>query len=142
MQAELEQMAANTAAELMAVVRSRAFDDATADVSPGTTVDSDEFADLDSEGSNCNAFFRGDPDEDAEVCTAIEDFHGITADFPFVLPEDEEFVFEIDVEVEYVDADMQPTAQKTNYKKVTMTMEDEEERLHSPVEYSEVFSYP
>lgn len=138
---EIEQMALGVAAESMAIIRSRAFDAAT-DSSDGI-VPRDSLATIDDTGNPCKVFFQGEP-----KCSAIEDFHGIKpAEVSLEYP-DGQFTFEIkSITVEYVDGNFDSSSNKTYQKKVTLKIQDVpsdggDPRLPTPIEYSEVVSYP
>lgn len=140
-QGEIEQMAVGVAAESMEIIRSRAFDAAT-DTSDGI-VPRDSLTTIEDTGNRCKVFFSGEPE-----CSAIEDFHGMDpAKVSLEYPEGQ-FQFEIkSINVAYVDKSFDSSSSKTYQKKITIKIQDVpsdggDPRLTTPIEYSEVVSYP
>lgn len=149
---EMEQMALGVAAEAMGAIRTQDFDsnlNGTDDVSTEDLTPESEFP----TGNRCEAFFSSPSTE----CDAIEEFHQMspaTVSFKFPDPDDfpdssDRFEFEIkSVEVEYVDGNFSnETSGETFHKRVTLEIQDipsdgGDPRLTSPIEYSEVVSYP
>lgn len=162
--AEIEQMALGVAMQTMEVVRARAFDkavqglptdeyaDPTEDnfaCKDGDTCDvddGDESNDFGGEG-NCQIH----PDSGGENCDVIEAFHGTTGEVPFEIPEGA-FAFNVDIEVHYVCDTLERASEggctpPTSRKEVVVLVQDvgangASPRLHRPIQYSEVLTYP
>lgn len=140
---EMEQMALGVANHVVQVVRARAFDAATVGVTSDSIVATSNFASTPfSTGNDCQAFGGG------EACNDIDDFHEMTtASIPFTFPTGS-FDFDVDVEIKYVNSDLQPTGgAKSSRKKIIVEVQDDpgsgtSSRLIEPIEYSEVVSYP
>lgn len=139
-QSEMEQMALGVADHAMEMIRTRAFDAASTIEATGDLTPESEFP----SGNRCKVFFPSSSTE----CTAIEDFHGMdVATTSFEFPGDS-FQFEIkSVEVTYVDENFASTSNRTFQKKVTLRVQDAptgggDPRLPSPIEYSDVVSFP
>lgn len=137
---EVEQMALGVAAQSMHLIRARAFDGADSIASAADFTAESKFP----SGQRCKPFFS----DSATTCTALEDFHDMEpADVSFRFPEGQ-FQFKItDVDVNYVDQNFGPTSDKTYQKKIVLKIQDRPEgdgepRLTSPIEYSEVVTYP
>lgn len=139
--AELQQMALGVAMESMEVVRARAFDAATVGVPEDSTVDVSNFTDTPfSTGNKCTAFGGTD------TCDDVDDFHEmVPAKEPFDLP-DAQFEFRIEIEVRYVDDNLQPTGgAKTRWKEVIISVQDVQNSgtslMVKPITFSEVLAY-
>lgn len=142
--AEMEQMALGVAHQAVQVIRARAFDAATVGVPPSDSiVATSNFEDTPfPTGKDCKAFGGVD------TCNDVDDFHEMTtASIPFVFPSDQ-FDFDVDVRIQYVDSDLESTGgAKSSRKKITVEVQDDptsgnSPRLYEPIEYSEVVSYP
>ena len=121
---EMETIASGVALEVLDYVGSKPFDAATA---LGEVEDESELTTL--------PFSTGNAYEEADD---IDDFHQIET---YSLPEFD-FDFDIDITIEYVDEDdpeVVATSQ-TFAKKVTVTINNE--YLESPVQLSQVYTYP
>lgn len=139
--AELEQMALGVAAQSTQIIRARAYDAATAGVPSDSLVPTSEFADSFPTGKDCEVFGGGTP------CDVVDDFHEMgTATVPFTFPTGS-FDFAVDVEIQYVDANLDSTGSRTDQKKIIVRVQDDppsgtDPRLAEPIQYSEVVSYP
>jgi hypothetical protein len=137
---EMEGMAASVAMQTIGVIRTRAFDAKTVNVSKDEIDGPEDFTDPDfTIGNQCKAFF---PDTGA-VCSDVDDFHKMnTAIVPFKTPEFE-VQFKVDVEVQYVNQNLQPVAQRTYRKKVIVKVQDRGENPHlpKPIQFSEVLTF-
>lgn len=137
---EMEGMAASVALQTIEVIRTRAFDAKTANV-PKEEIDGpSDFSDWDfTTGNRCKVFFP----KKGVVCNDVDDFHKMeTATIPFKTPEFE-VQFNVDVEVHYVNASMQPVNQRTYRKKVIVKVQDKGENPHlpKPIRFSEVLTF-
>ncbi len=144
---EIEQMALGVAARTAQVIRSRAYDASTKGVPADSLVPTSKFTDPPfTTGNDCEAF-GGEA-----TCDDVDDFHEmVQATVPFTYPTGT-FDFAVDVEIRYVDEDLQPTDGSTvdpptDQKQIILRVQDvpssgAEPRLSSPIEYSEVVSYP
>jgi len=140
--AEMEMMALGVAMQTMEVIRARAFDAETAGDSnlilDPTELSSTPFT----TGNHCQVFGGSD------TCNDVDDFHEMkTATVSHPLPKGEDFDFAVDVRVQYVDGNLEPTGgTRTFRKEVTIFVQDVPDsgdaRLPDPIEYSEVLSYP
>lgn len=141
-QAEMEQMALGVAAQTAQIVRSRAFDAATAGIPADSLVPTSEFTDLPFTSGNDCIVFGG-----STACEDVDDFHEMeTAVIPFSFPNGT-FDFAVDAEIQYVDQNLEPAGSKTDRKKIILTVQDTassgtDPRLPEPIRYSEVVSYP
>lgn len=140
--AEMEQMALGVANEAVQVIRARAFDEATRGVTSDSIVATSNFESTPfPSGNDCKAFGGSD------TCNDIDDFHEmVTATLPFTFPTGN-FDFDVDVEIKYVDEDLQPTGgSRSSRKKIIVEVQDapvgSSSRLPDPITYSEVVSYP
>ena len=136
--AEMQQMAIGVAKQSVEVVRARAFDDSTksGDPPPSELTHPDDFP----TGKDCSAF--GGSDE----CDSIEDFHEMTPAIESVSVPGGTFAFEIEIEVYYVDSDLDRTNSRTERKEVTIRVQDDqganqEPLLHEPITFTEVLGY-
>lgn len=142
--AEMEDMAVGVAARSAQIIRSRPFDAATAGVPADSLVPTEEFADsseFPESEHQCAAFT-----DDASACETVESFHKASGTVTFTFPTGS-FEFEIDVETQYVDENLQPSSTPTDQKQITFEVQDKpssgaDPRLPSPIEYSEVVTYP
>lgn len=142
-QAEMTQMALGVANHAVQIVRARAFDVATAGVTSDSIVATSNFTETPFiTGYDCQPFGGGD------TCNDIDDFHEmVTATVPFDYPGGS-FDFDVDIEIKYVDSNLQPTGgTRTSRKKIIVKVQDDpasggSPRLPEPIEYSEVVSYP
>ncbi|MFO8098420.1 MAG: hypothetical protein R6T83_02220 [Salinibacter sp.] len=162
--AELEQMALGVAMQTMEVVRARAFDRAVQSFAGGEYADpkEDNFAckedtpcDVDDSDESTGFGVEGDcqihPDSGGTDCAVIEDFHGTEGEVPFQLA-DGTFAFDVEVEVHYVCEDLSRASEggctpPTSRKEVVIQVQDvgadgAAPRLHRPIQYSEVITYP
>ena len=137
---EMEGMAASVAMQTLEVIRARAFDAKTVDVSKDEIDSASDFSDADfSEGSRCEVFFP----EDGVDCDDVDDFHKMeTATIPFKTPEFE-VQFYVDVEVQYVNKSLQPVSYPTYRKKVVVKVQDkgEDPYIPKPIQFSEVLTF-
>lgn len=141
--AEMEQMALGVAKHTTQIIRARAFDAATAGVTSDSIVATSNFSTTPfTTGNDCQVFGGGD------TCNDIDDFHEmVTATIPFTYPTDS-FDFNVDVEIKYVNSNLQPTGgSRSIRKKIIVEVQDDpasggSPRLPEPIEYSEVVSYP
>jgi hypothetical protein len=142
--AEMEQMALGAARETMNVIQARAFDRATDGVPRDSIVPTSEFEEKSSIQSSildCAAF--GGTDE----CKDVDDFYGDIATVPFTFPTGS-FEFEVNINVQYVNADLDSTAggTKSDRKQIILEVQDNPSsgnpRLPEPIKYTEVVSYP
>lgn len=142
--AELTEMALGVAQQSMEVVRARAYDDSTRGTLNGTVTSASDLTPTASfpSGRHCEGFAG------SQVCNDVDDFHQMTsATVPFQLPEGEQFDFTVDIQVQYVDDNLTPTGGPRSFrKKITIFVQDDPSgrppRLATPIEYSEVVSYP
>ncbi len=145
---EIEEMAGSVALEVMEVIRARPFDQAVVDGAvTGTLEDLDLFSfvnatDHFTPGQGCSVFGAG-----VDLCDDIDDFHKMqTALIPFAMGVDTVY-FNVDVEVYYVDENLERFDGRTFSKAVTVTVEDTwpgsdlEPYLAQPVQLSRIFSY-
>jgi hypothetical protein len=145
--AELHQMALGVAMESMEVVRARAYDEVTNKDKDEITVPDDfsppgEFGDGSNGSRKCKAFHDG---SDVSECYDIDDFHKMEpATKQFELP-DAQFDFRIEMEVRYVNADLDPVNAKTRWKEVIISVQDVQDDGDSimtrPITFSEVLAY-
>ena len=137
---EMEGMAAGVAMQTLGVIRARAFDAKTVNVSKDEIDSASDFSDADfSTGNQCKAFFP----EKGENCNDVDDFHKMeTATIPFKTPEFE-IQFSVDVEVQYVSKSMQPVDHPTYRKKVIVKVQDQRDDpyLPTPIRFSEVITF-
>ena len=136
--AELRQMAIGVAKQSIEVVRARAFDDSTIsdDPPPSELTKPENFP----TGKNCQAF--GGSDE----CDSIEDFHEMTPATDSVSVPGGTFTFEIEIEVHYVDSDLNRTSSRTERKEVMIRVQDDrgpnkDPLLNGPITFTEVLGY-
>lgn len=136
--AEVRQMAVGMAKQTMEVVRARAFDNASVSGTPPVAqlTASGNFP----SGNDCRAFGGSDR------CDAIEDFHEMTPATDTVSVVDGAFRFKIEIDVHYVDSNMDRTTGKTERKEVTIRVQDNRgastsPRLARPVIFTEVMGY-
>lgn len=135
---EVRQMAIGVAKQSMEAVRARAFDNATVSGTPPVSqlTASGGFP----SGNECRAF--GGPDR----CDAIEDFNEMTPATDTVSVVDGVFVFTIEIEVHYINANMDRTTNKTDRKEVTIRVQDDpggatSPLLAEPIVFTEVLGY-
>lgn len=140
--AEMEQMALGVAAESAQIVRSRDYDAAVIGLPADSLVPTSEFTDPPfTTGNDCEAFGG------STTCDDVGDFHEMeTATVPFTFPSGS-FDFSVDVEIQYVDENLQPTSSKSDRKQIIVRVQDSpssgaDPRLPEPIQYSEVVSYP
>ena len=136
--AEMQQMAIGVAKQSVEVVRARAFDDSTksGDPPPSELTKPENFP----TGKDCRAFGGGD------TCDSIEDFHEMTPAIDSVSVPGGTFAFEIEIEVHYVDSDLNRDSSRTERKEVTIRVRDDrgpnqEPLLHKPITFTEVLGY-
>jgi hypothetical protein len=136
--AELRQMAIGVAKQSMEVVRARAFDNATISGDPPVSelTKPENFP----TGKDCQAFGGSD------TCDSIEDFHEMVPATEEVAVPAGTFEFEIEIEVHYVDSDLNRTSSRTERKEVTIRVQDDrgpnrEPLLHEPITFTEVLGY-
>ena len=136
--AEMQQMAIGVAKQSIEVVRARAFDDSTIsdDPPPSELTKPENFP----TGKNCQAF--GGSDE----CDSIEDFHEMTPATDSVSVPGGTFAFEIEIEVHYVDSDLNRTSSRTERKEVMIRVQDDrgpnkDPLLNGPITFTEVLGY-
>jgi hypothetical protein len=141
-QAEMEQMALGVAAQSVQVIRARAYDAVTAGVPSDSLVPTSAFTDPPfSTGNDCRAFGG------SSTCDDVDDFHEMeSATVPFSFPSGT-FEFTVDVEIRYVDEDLEPAGSQTDRKQILVEVQDDpgsgkSPRLSEPIQYSEVVSYP
>lgn len=122
---EIQEMAASAALEAMEIIRARSFDQAVANgTTTGTPADLTLFSyngstDHFSTGRACQVFDTG-----TDVCDDVDDFHKMqTATRPFIMGEDT-VLFNVDVEVSYVDASFNRFNGRTFHKQVTVQVQD------------------
>jgi hypothetical protein len=136
--AEMQQMAIGVAKQSMEVVRARAFDDKSVSGNPSVS-DLTQPGNFPT-GKDCRAFGGSDP------CDAIEDFHEMVPATDSVSIPGGSFAFEVDIEVHYVDTDMNRTNSRTGRKEVTIRVQDgpgpdTDPRLNKPITFTEVLGY-
>ena len=136
--AEMQQMAIGVAKQSIEVLRARAFDDSTIsdDPPPSELTKPENFP----TGKNCQAFGGSD------TCDSIEDFHEMTPATDSVSVPGGTFAFEIEIEVHYVDSDLNRTSSRTERKEVTIRVQDdrgpnEDPLLDGPITFTEVLGY-
>ena len=136
--AEMQQMAIGVAKQSVEVVRARAFDDSTksGDPPPSELTKPENFP----TGKDCQAFGGSD------TCDSIEDFHEMTPATDSVSVPGGTFAFKIEIEVHYVDSDLNRTSSRTERKEVTIRVQDDrgpnqEPLLHEPITFTEVLGY-
>jgi hypothetical protein len=140
--AELHQMALGVAMESMEVVRARAYDENVIGVPEDeVNVPNDFSGPTFSTGNNCNAF----TEETTPTCHDVDDFHEmVPATKQFDLP-DAQFDFRIEMEVRYVNEDLDPVNAKTRWKEVIISVQDVQNDGDSimtrPITFSEVLAY-
>jgi len=137
-QEEVRQMAVGIAKQSVEVIRARAFDNESVSGTPpvGQLTDPSNFP----SGKDCEAFGGGDR------CDAVEDFHEMTPARQEGQVPGGTFAFRMEVDVHYVDADMNRTTSKTERKEVTIRVQDirgpnSSQRLSQPVVLTEVIGY-
>lgn len=143
---EIEQMALGIAMQTIEVVRARAFDSAVLGTGGDVVLETSDFSDI---PNGLSKDCRLHPSQDAgsvQDCKAIEEFNETTGTVPFPLPE-EPLQFEVEIEVQYVCADLEPCSGPTDRKKVNVFVQDapaagRSPALPEPIRYSEVFAYP
>ena len=148
--AELQQMALGVAMQTMEMVRARAFDSA---VKSGSSNPSD-FAKEGNFGAVADCRPVVSARSDSPACDTIEDFHvcevgtceddlpGNAYSTDFELAGGDRFPFDVAVTVRYVDSNFQPTGGQRAQKQVIVWVQDEDDRLTTPIRYSEVIAYP
>ena len=136
--AELRQMAIGVAKQSMEVVRARAFDNATISGDPPVSelTKPENFP----TGKDCQAFGGSD------TCDSIEDFHEMTPATDSMSVPGGTFAFEIEIEVHYVDSDLNRTSSRTERKEVTIRVQDDrgpnkDPLLDGPITFTEVLGY-
>ena len=136
--AEMQQMATGVAKQSIEVVRARAFDDSTisGDPPPSELTKPENFP----TGKNCRAFGGSD------TCDSIEDFHEMTPATDSVSVPGGTFAFEIEIEVHYVDSDLNRTSSRTERKEVMIRVQDDrgpnkDPLLDGPITFTEVLGY-
>jgi hypothetical protein len=136
--AEMQQMAIGVAKQSIEVVRARAFDDSTisGDPPPSELTKPENFP----TGKNCRAFGGSD------TCDSIEDFHEMTPATDSVSVPGGTFAFEIEIEVHYVDSDLNRTSSRTERKEVMIRVQDDrgpnkDPLLDGPITFTEVLGY-
>lgn len=141
--AELEQMGLGVAAQTMEVVRSRAFDSTTVGLPSDSIVATTDLTEPPFATQKYCEVFGG-----STKCDDVDDFHNMkSATIPFEFP-DHKFEFTVDIEVFYVNEDLQSTGGTRTYrKKVVIEVQDDplsggEPRMIEPIKYAEVISYP
>jgi hypothetical protein len=140
----MEQMALGVARETMNVIQARPFDRATAGVPRDSIVPTSEFEEKSSIWSSnldCAALPGG-----TDECNDVDDFYGDIATVPFTFPTGS-FEFEVNINVQYVNADLNPTGgTKSDRKQIILEVQDNPSsgnpRLPEPIKYTEVVSYP
>lgn len=145
---EMEEMGTSLGLEVMEVIRARAFDQAVVSkTTTGKASDLNLFTYNNSTNHfptnrGCSVFGTGGYD-----CNDVDDFHKMkTATLPFVLGLDSVY-FDVNVEVEYVDASTTRKNQRTFYKQVTVKVQDtwpvsgRNPFLPKPIEIARIFSY-
>ncbi len=145
---EIEEMAGSVALEVMEVISARPFDQAVLDGTVTGTLDdlalfsfvnaTDHFT----TGHACSVFGTG-----LDLCDDLDDFHKMqTALIPFAMGVDTVY-FNVDVEVYYVDDNLERIDDRSFSKAVTVIVEDTwpgsdlEPYLAQPIELSRIFSY-
>ena len=145
---EMEGMGGAVALEALEIVRSRAFDENVID-EPKSEVDAPgDFTSPDFEtGHYCKVFASKEDGEDesgdAVACRDIDDFHRMdTSTIPFKTPQFK-LGFKVNIEVQYVNENLEPVNKKTYRKMVTVRVQDkgEDPYLHEPIELSEVITF-
>ena len=136
--AEMQQMAIGVAKQSIEVVRARAFDDSTisGDPPPSELTKPENFP----TGKDCRAFGGSD------TCDSIEDFHEMTPATDSVSVPGGTFAFEIEIEVHYVDSDLNRTSSRTERKEVMIRVQDDrgpnkDPLLNGPITFTEVLGY-
>jgi hypothetical protein len=136
--AEMQQMAIGVAKQSIEVVRARAFDDSTisGDPPPSELTKPENFP----TGKDCQAFGGSD------TCDSIEDFHEMTPAIDSVSVPGGTFAFEIEIEVHYVDSDLNRTSSRTERKEVMIRVQDDrgpnkDPLLDGPITFTEVLGY-
>jgi len=143
---EFEQMALGVGMQTIEVVRARAFDSEVLGTGDDVVLDPSVFSDIpDSLSYDCRLHPSQD-DGDVQDCQAIEEFNGTRGVVPFPLAGDS-IDYEVEVEVQYVCADLEPCNGPTGRKKVNVFVQDvprdgQSPMLSEPIRYSEVFAYP
>jgi hypothetical protein len=166
--AEMEQMALGVAMQTMEVIRAREFDAKTEIYSESEILD-DPSDKLTSE-KDFGKKYQGKDEDDKEIeydgsaeciiypgnssdlCSFVEEYDGRKTTVPFYLgenkdEEEEDFQFFVEITVEYVNDNFEPTGgDRTLQKKVNIFVRDNPSvgspRLPEQIRYSEVFSYP
>jgi len=142
---EVEQMALGVGMQTIEVVRARAFDSAVLGTADDVVLEPSVFSDIPTSLSYDCRLHPSQSDLNVQDCKAIEEFHGTTGTVPFPLAEDS-LEFEVEVEVQYVCADLEPCSGPTARKKVNVFVQDASSDgtpiLPEPIRYSEVFAYP
>ena len=136
--AELRQMAIGVAKQSMEVVRARAFDNATISGDPPVSelTKPENFP----TGKDCQAFGGSD------TCDSIEDFHEMVPATEEVAVPAGTFEFEIEIEVHYVNSDLNRTSSRTERKEVMIRVQDDrgpnkDPLLDGPITFTEVLGY-
>lgn len=158
--AEMEMMALGVAMQTMEVVRARAFDQATVGLPSGVYIDPKKGNFACKDGESCTAdnpeksgSFGGTGDckvhaeGSGQDCQVVEEFHGTKGVVPFPLAESS-YDFNVEIEVHYVCPNFERAAEgsctaPTGRKEVVVKAQDvEPHRLHEPITYSQVITYP
>lgn len=145
-QGEVEQMALGIGMQTIEVVRARAFDSAVLGTGDGVVLETSAFSAIPTGLSTDCRLHPSQDDTDVQDCKAIEEFNGTTGVVPFPLADDS-LAFDVEIEVQYVCADLQPCSGPTDRKKVNVFVQDaspdgETPILPEPIRYSETFAYP
>jgi len=143
---EMEQMALGVGMQTIEVVRARVFDSAVLGTGDDVVLEPSVFSDIPGSLSEDCRLHPGQNDSNVQDCKTIEEFNGTTGTVPFPLATDS-VDFEVEVEVDYVCADLEPCSGPTARKKVTVFVQDaspdgQPHILPEPIRYSEVFAYP
>ncbi|CAM3325970.1 hypothetical protein [Salinibacter ruber] len=143
---EIEQMALGVGMQTIEVVRARAFDSAVIGTGEDVVLDPSSFSDIPTGLSKDCRLHPSQDNGTVQDCQAIGEFNETTGTVPFPLADDS-LKFEVEVEVQYVCADLQPCSGPTGRKKVSVFVQDvapsgQSAALPEPIRYSEVLAYP
>lgn len=145
---ELEVMATGIALEAMEKIRTRAFDQVVAE-DPNKVYTESQFEPSSNwNNTTCKPFHGSGAAND---CNDLDDFHGMnSATLTFTMGKDASgnditVPFTVDVEVTYVDSDLNPVSGNTYQKQVTVFVQDQQTDnrpfLREPVYISRIYAY-
>ncbi len=134
---EMEQMALGVGMQTMEVIRARAFDEATIGGTEDRITDPTEFRGSFGGGMDCQAFGG------SQTCDSVGDFHDMTPSTETFETPEFDMEFTVEVEIRYLDSDMNVVPGPTFRKEVVVYVQDagDDPFLAEPIQFSEVLSY-